>query len=206
MPRGRAAADVVPTCTPPRRAQFVQVVVKAAVMLYILSGKITDVSTALYTFFVSDLVPRADPTFFTPPNISCAPPPPPRAQPHARRRPLVLVLVRRRDALLVATGGRRNTYYVEAVDKVLRHHEATLRNVFDATCVLGGRSVAGGCARRTCTARRQPHPDRPAFCEDPAHTPTCLWLWLVLCRRSTCGGAPAAWQARQSTGGLHRMD
>ena len=51
-------------------AQFVQVLVKAAVMLYILSGRISDVSTAVYTFFVRDMVPNADAAFFTPPNTS----------------------------------------------------------------------------------------------------------------------------------------
>lgn len=94
------------------RQEFIQIIVKAAVMLYILSGRITDVSDAVYHMLVTDLVPNADPAYFTAPNVG------------------------------------RNHFYTEPVDAVLRKHEASLRNLFDAACLLGGRSLAAGLANR----------------------------------------------------------
>ena len=50
------------------RREWVQVIVQMAVMKYILSGEVDDVSTAVQAFLVSDLAPNADPCECTPPN------------------------------------------------------------------------------------------------------------------------------------------
>ena len=52
------------------RQEFLQVLVRAAVMKYISTGKVDDVSTAVHAFFSMDINPRADRTIFRDPNAS----------------------------------------------------------------------------------------------------------------------------------------
>eukprot|EP00966_Prymnesium_polylepis_P046469 1077056-Prymnesium_polylepis.1 len=96
------------------RQEWLQALVRIAVMKYVMPGEIIDVSDALHHFFVTDLMPRLEPEAQQDSNVF-----------------------------------RKKYCYVEQIDRVVRKHEESLRNLFDVYAKSNDGIIADGVIRST---------------------------------------------------------